>query len=78
MTNSYDWKYLILLGKRIAEIRKKKGLTQDELCAKIGADWDKSNLSITENGRRNITVTTLRKIAKGLEVPMSDFFKGLD
>ena len=61
-----------LLGKRIRDLRKQRGLSQEEL------GW-KSELHFTyigavERGEKNCTVTTLEKIAKGLEISIKDFF----
>lgn len=61
------------LGTRIEELRKKKGLTQEELAEKTGLHrayfWD------IEQGR-NVSIKTIYKIAKALGVSLSDFFKG--
>ena len=61
-----------LLGKRIRELRKQKGLSQEEL------GW-KSELHFTyiggvERGEKNCSIITLEKIAKGLEINIKDFF----
>lgn len=59
------------LGKRIEELRKKKGLTQEDLAAKAGLHrayfWD------IENGR-NISIKTAYQIAHALGVSLSDLF----
>jgi transcriptional regulator with XRE-family HTH domain len=61
-----------LLGKRIRELRKQKGLSQEEL------GW-KSELHFTyiggvERGEKNCSIITLEKIAKGLEININDLF----
>ena len=61
-----------LLGKRIRDLRKQKGFSQEEL------GW-KSELHFTyigavERGERNCSIITLEKIAKGLEISIKDFF----
>jgi XRE family transcriptional regulator, regulator of sulfur utilization len=60
------------LGRRIEELRKAKGLTQEELAEKSGFHrayfWD------IENGR-NVSIKTIYKIAQALGVSLSDFFK---
>jgi transcriptional regulator with XRE-family HTH domain len=65
-----------LLGKRIRNLRKQKGLSQEEL------GW-KSELHFTyigavERGERNCSIITLKKIAKGLEIDIKDFFDSPD
>jgi transcriptional regulator with XRE-family HTH domain len=61
-----------LLGKRIRDLRKQRGLSQE------GLGW-KSELHFTyigavERGERNCSIITLEKIAKGLEINIKDFF----
>lgn len=64
-----DKKYLIELGEKIAELRKKKGWTQDELAKKLNIQ--RSSLTRIELGNVNSTINMLRKIAKALEVKTS-------
>jgi transcriptional regulator with XRE-family HTH domain len=68
--------YLILVGKNITKIRKKRGLTTKELGYQC--DIEKSNLIPIEKGRTNVTVHTLFKIAQALNVPLEEFFKGIE
>jgi len=72
MKSSKNQPFLIKLGKRIVELRKEKGLSQRELCLKM--DWDKPNLSVIENGKTSPSITTLKKIAEALEIPLKDMF----
>ena len=67
-----DQKYLKLLGKNIARIRRSKGFSQLDVCAVIS--MEKSNLSSIENGRQNPTTLTLKKIADAIEVDVREFF----
>ena len=53
---------------RIAEILKSKGMTQTDLAEKIGIS--RVGLSKAING--NTTITTLRKIAAALGVPVPE------
>lgn len=61
------------LGKRIQEIRLEKNLSQQVLAAKC--NLEKSNMSRLEAGRVNSTLSTLNKIAQGLEVNIVELFK---
>ncbi|MBS9766866.1 MAG: helix-turn-helix transcriptional regulator [Flavobacteriaceae bacterium] len=67
-----DKDYLKKVGRRIALLRKQKGLSQLDVCAII--NMDKPNLSSIENGRQNFTTLTLKKIADALEVDVFEFF----
>ena len=55
-----------LLGRRIRELRKKKGLTQERLAEK--ANVDVKYLGNIERGRENPTIGTLEKLANALSV----------
>ena len=58
------------LGKKIASLRHKKGLTQSELAAFCGGR-DKQSISRLENGRVNPEVYTLVEIAEVFEITLS-------
>lgn len=59
-----DEEYLRELGKNLAALRKKKGYTQ--LLLSIDSGVAKSYLAELERGKRNPTLTTLRKLLKPL------------
>ena len=64
-----DDEFLVKLGKRIVKFRKKKGLKQKELAAKLGI---KDNaLGRIERGQVNTTINMLRKISIGLGASLS-------
>ena len=71
-----ETEYLVLVGKNITKIRKKRGLTTQELGYQC--DIEKSNLIPIEKGRVNVTIHTLYKIAKALNVNINEFFKGVE
>lgn len=60
---------LILVGKKIKELREAKGLSQVELVGKMQGEIDPTNISRIESGRTNPTVFTLFRIAEALEIP---------
>lgn len=62
-----------LLGKRIKEIRKFRGLTQEQLSEMI--ELETSSLSGIESGRFYPSLHVLEKIASALDVELIDFFK---
>jgi transcriptional regulator with XRE-family HTH domain len=57
---------LASIGGKIQHIREKKGITQDQLGETTGINA--KYISAIERGQKNLTVLTLEKIAKGLEV----------
>lgn len=65
---------LAMIGMRIVELRKLKGIKQIDLA--ISAGIDDSSLRRIEEGRSNPTVKTLAKIAKALSVEISELFAG--
>ena len=60
------------LGKRIAYLRKKKGLSGLDLALK--AEINRNYLNDLENGRRNPTLKILRKIAIALDIDLLTLF----
>lgn len=62
-----------LLGGRIRELRKGKGLSQDGLAEKV--DIDPKHLSRIEVGKSFPYMETLEAIARALEVEIEDLFK---
>ncbi len=60
------------LGLRIKELRKRKGLTQEQVAELI--EMEQNTISVIESGRNFPTLVTLEKIAKILDVELSDFF----
>lgn len=64
------------LGNRIRELRTKTGLSQEKFAAKI--EMDRTYFAGVELGKRNVAIINLEKIAKGLEVTLSDLFKDID
>jgi len=63
------------LGERISKRRRSRGLTLEKLAYEMGIS--KGNLSDIENGKRDPRYTTLRAIAEGLDMPLSQLLKEL-
>jgi transcriptional regulator with XRE-family HTH domain len=63
---------LMLLGRNISRIRKKKGYTQTRLADEL--EMDRSNLRRIEAGRTNPTATTLFRICRVLSVHVVQLF----
>lgn len=64
---------LKLVGQRIKEIRKSKGMTQADLAK--AADMAASNVSELENGKTQIQLLTLMNIIEGLQVSADDILR---
>lgn len=62
------------IGMNIRELREERGMTLRGFGLMIG--MDKTYLSGIENGKRNATVSTLDRIARGLDVPIERLFHG--
>ncbi|OGH13918.1 MAG: hypothetical protein A3H50_00040 [Candidatus Levybacteria bacterium RIFCSPLOWO2_02_FULL_37_10] len=60
------------LGKRIQRIRKKLGMTQEDVAEKIGIS--RAYMGYIEQGRYSASLEVIEKIAKVLKVKMSDLF----
>ncbi len=58
------------VAKRIAEIRREKGVTQDAMVEKLGCA--PRNYQRIEYGEQNLTIETLTKIANALSVTITE------
>lgn len=60
------------IGRRIREIRKRRGLTLQGLAERVGLS--PAHLSQIENGHVNVNLSSLGLISQALETPMINFF----
>lgn len=65
----------INVGLRIKELRAEKDISQEKFALKIG--MDRTYLASIEVGQRNVTLQNLNKIARGFNLNLSEFFKGI-
>lgn len=63
----------LLLGARIKELRKRAGLSQDQLGEQVGIEA--KYLSRIEVGKRQPSLETLENIADSLKVEMKELFE---
>lgn len=63
------------IGLRIKEIRRTRNLTQEQLA--LASGLDRTYIASVEMGKRNISIVNLEKIARALNVSLSDLFKDL-
>lgn len=59
-------------GKKIKELRKQKGFSQEKL-ANL-AEIDRTYLPTIEKGERNVSIEIVEKLAIALEVKVKDLF----
>ena len=62
----------ISVGNKIKELRKERNLSQEDLALLSGLD--RTYINSVENGRRNISIISLEKIANGLKVKIGNIF----
>ena len=67
---------LKLIGETVRFLRKKKGISQEELGAQ--ADLDRTYISDIELGMRNFGIKNLIKLAKVLSVKPSQLLKKVE
>jgi transcriptional regulator with XRE-family HTH domain len=65
-------RFLTLFGKKLAEVRKQKGFSQEQLS--YDSDISLSSISKIERGILNISIANVYKLAKILKVHHKDLF----
>ena len=75
MNTLSEQKLMKAFGKRVAEVRKSRGVTQQQLAEQIGMSV--VAIAYIETGKRWARLGTLSKIAKCLKVDVQELFKGL-
>jgi len=63
---------LLEFGKRLRELRHKKGYSQEKL-AEI-ASLHRNYIGMIERGERNITLLNIKKIARALNIETKELF----
>ena len=64
------------LGMRIKFLRKSKGWSQEDLA--LEANVNKNYICDLENGRRNPSLDILERIAKALNISLSELLRGVE
>lgn len=59
-----------MFGANFKNLRERKGYTQDKVSE--GSELSPSYLSLVEQGKANPTLTTIEKLAKGLDMEVTD------
>lgn len=61
------------LGANIKKIRTRKGMSQGDICQVL--DMDRGYMSAIENGKKNITIQQLERLAQALGVSADKLLK---
>jgi transcriptional regulator with XRE-family HTH domain len=62
-------------GKRVRELRLKRGLSQEDLAELC--NLDRTYISGMERGHRNLGLRNVAVIASALKVTLAEFFQGI-
>lgn len=65
----------VRFGNRLKELRAQKGISQEKFALQIG--MNRTYYASVEAGRRNVSLRNILKIAEGLDISLSELFKGL-
>ncbi len=60
---------LIKFGERVRDLRKERGLSQEQLAFK--ADLHRTYIGMIERAEKNITLINIEKIAIAFDIPVS-------
>ena len=60
------------VGKTIIKLRKERSMSQENFAYESGID--RRYMSDIENGKRNISLDILERVADKLEIKLSEFF----
>lgn len=63
----------VRFGERIKQLRLSKGLSQEKFA--ISINMDRTYYASVENGKRNISIMNIEKIAKGLDISLEELFR---
>lgn len=58
--------YLVCFGKKVRELRKQRGLSQEALA--LLCDLDRSYIGGVERGERNVSLINIHKISNALNI----------
>lgn len=60
-------------GDNMKKIRLEKGMSQGDICRELGLD--RAYISNVENGKQNLTISTMEKVAQALGVSVDILLK---
>lgn len=62
-------------GNRVRELRAQANLSQEKFALLI--EMDRTYLASLENGKRNVSLENIYKIALGFNITIEELFKGI-
>ena len=74
IVNTEEEKYFAKLGAKIKQLREERGLEQKAFA--FDCEIGRTQLYMVENGKTNPRLSTLLKIAKGLEISVDELLRG--
>lgn len=63
----------VKIGIRLKELRNEKGLSQEKFS--FICELDRTYIASIEQGKRNVSIANIEKIAKAFDMSMYEFFK---
>ena len=63
------------LGKRVRELRKQHGWSQEEFADKAGLH--RTYIGSVERGEQNVSIDNIERLAKTLGVAVAELFRGV-
>jgi transcriptional regulator with XRE-family HTH domain len=60
------------LGKRLRELRNEKGISQEKFS--FECELDRTYIASIEQGKRNVSIVNIEKIAKAFDMSVAEFF----
>ena len=64
------------IGRRLRNYRQRIGLTQEELAERAGVHC--TYIGQVERGEKNLTISSLEKISRSLQISISDLFEDIE
>jgi len=62
-------------GKRVRQLRQKRGLSQVEMAHRFGID--RGHISDLEHGKKNVCLPMLEVLSKGFGISVSELMRGV-
>ncbi|MCI5600199.1 MAG: helix-turn-helix transcriptional regulator [Hallerella porci] len=62
-------------GAKLKSLRQQRGISQEQFALSI--DMDRTYYASVENGKHNISLINIEKIASGLNISLKELFDGV-